>query len=214
MKSRISAPRFRRAFNCVILCCVLLSAPIAGNVISVRAAGESSAGQSVTSQSRDVILAPATVPVLAEIQNAVVVALENAAGIAPNTTYFAITDLRRDGDWAVASVIGLAQVHEGLRWSMDDGSWVGLVLLKRLSDGHWTGAAQGTPPFSSLMDASPDTFVDKRAKQNLDPLRQPSIQIAGTYTFPWQGGTAMLYGSEGVHDNGFSGVVTAGRPWI
>ncbi len=156
MKSRMSKPQFRRAINCIVLMSLVLLPLYAGNLPSVHAQGTNAETPTAAPQSREVILVPGTVAVGDEIQKAVIVALENAADLSPNTIYFAITDLRLEGSWALASVIGLAQVHAGLVWSIEDGSWIGLVILKQGQDGKWEGGTQGTPRFSSLIDEAPD----------------------------------------------------------
>ena len=95
------------------------------------------------------------------MQGAVLAAIHAATGQLPELQYFAITDVRQSDDWALASVIGLAQVHDGLAWGIDDGAWFGLVLMQRGPPGSWMGAVQGTPEFSALLDGVPDSFIDE-----------------------------------------------------
>ena len=213
MKIIVSKLRIRTALNCLVLLSLPLLSLYASDAPTAHAQGMNRQIPTAASQSRKIILVPGTVAVGGEIQNAIVVALEGARDLFPTITYFAITDLRLDGNWALASVIGLAHVHDGLVWSIDDGAWVGVVLLKQDQNGSWMGGTQGTPLFSSLIDEAPSTFLDGTAKQNLDLLRQPSgqqpsIQSENTYLFPWLPGASMFYGNQGVHDNGFSGIVS------
>ena len=194
MNSKISGLHLTKVFHLILLLGVVLSASDGGKVPPAHA------------QSPKVVLVPGTVTVSRQMEEGVILALQGAADIPPATRYFAISDLRLDGAWALVSVTGLAQVRADQSWSIDDGTWFGLILLKQKHAGAWKGAVRGTSSFSTLMDEAPDTLLDRKAKRNLDPLRAPATQdsqTANAYAFPWQPGTQMFYGPLGVHNNGW-----------
>ncbi len=157
-----------------------------------------------------IVLVPGTVTLSDGMNNAIAAALADAAGLFPNTTYFAVTDSRQAGRWMVVSVVGLSQLHAGNTWSIDDGAWIGIVLLHQSQSGAWHGATQGTKAFSSLMATVPDSFLSSTARHDLDPLQPADLQSQSTsdYIFPLAPGTLMNYGSLGVHNNGFTSVVS------
>lgn len=191
MKDQLSQRSILRLLSVFLFASLLLS--------SLSGMGASSA----LAQAQTVELVPGTVSVSPEMQDAVVAALSNATDLFPNSPYLTMTDLRLENDWALVSILGLAQVHDGLAWSIDDGSWTGLVLLRQSQDGSWQGATQGTAEFSSLILETPDTFLDPSGKRNLDPSQAIEFQTPSSYVFPWEPGTSSFYGSYGVHDNGF-----------
>ncbi len=152
---------------------------------------------------------PGTVTLSDNINNAIILALEGATSLFPGTTYFAVTDWRQQGGWAVASVLGLSRPR-GSSWSIDDGTWVGIVLMHQSVTGAWRGATQGTKAFSSFISTTPDSFLSTAARSSLDPLLTSGTQAqaASNYIFPLQPGSLMYYGNLGVHANGFSSVVS------
>lgn len=83
-----------------------------------------------------------------------------------------------------------------------------MVLLHQDKDGHWTSAVEGTTEFSLLLADVPERILSTTAKQDLDPLQRRLLTTTSAYRFPWQSGTKMQYGILGVHDNGFSSVVS------
>ena len=160
----------------------------------------------VISEEDGFIIVPGTVELEDELQNAFRSALSDAGGLLPASKYYAATDIRAADGWRFVSVAGLELLDAQLGWRLADANWVGLVVLNQQEDGHWIGATEGTPEFSSLLAKVPDNILTPAAKLSLDP-RQRSMMIAETYRFPWQSGKTMLYGSLGVHNNGFSSVV-------
>jgi len=96
-----------------------------------------------------------------------------------------------------------------LHWNLlDNGSWFGLVLLHQDENGRWTSAVEGTFRFSLLLSDVPREILSDTAKQTLDPLQRRPLSSSDANRFPWQSGTQMQYGVLGVHDNGFSSVVS------
>ncbi len=149
-------------------------------------------------------LVPGSVEVDDATSQAVLDALQSATAVVPELHSFAITDVRVEGGWAALSILGLAQVHDGQRWSLEqDGAWFGLALLRRSGDG-WQGALQGTGAFSELLRGAPRTFIGENARADLEPVSRPRLLSESSYIFPWEAGAAMHYGALGVHDNGFS----------
>jgi hypothetical protein len=205
MKNKIFRHHFSKAFRFSVLLIAMLAVLCTGNVSSVRA-------ESIRLQARQIVLVPGTVKVGTGLQAAVVSALQATPDIPSEAIYFAITDVRLDGNWSFVSVLGLAQVHDKQTWTLEgDGVWTGLVLLKRRPDGTWVGGTQGTSSFNSLMEATPGSFLNAKAKGDLARGLQSStqsLQATAAYSFPWQPGTAMFYGNFGVHDNGFASLVS------
>ena len=196
---------FPAAFRFLCSLTAMLAALCAANPLPVHA-------DSVLLQARQAILVPGTVEVTKPMQEAVVRALQEATELPTAAKYFAITDVRQEGKWALVSVAGLARVHAGQSWNLEnDSAWTGLVLAQRASTGKWTGGVQGTRGFSSLMGGVPGTLLSPKAKHDLAARRPASAESAPTgaaYTFPWKAGTSMLYGQHGVHDNGYASVVS------
>lgn len=176
---------------------------LAGLMLACITAGASLPARA---QAAQIVMVPGTVTVNPEMEKAVAAALREAADLFTNPRFFAITDIRDEKNWALISVIGLAQVGDDQRWSMEDGAWFGLVLLEQTAQGSWLGATQGTPEFSELITQIPEAVIDQQSKKNLDP-RQPRPTVAGGFIFPLQSGLSMYYGDLGVHDNGFPSVV-------
>ncbi len=201
MQARIPTLPLRTYIVGILLSCLSFSLLFAGNFVVAHA-------QTVTPTG--IVLVPGTVVLGDNVNNAILAALEGAVDLFPHMIYFAVTDWRQDGSWAIASVVGLSRLRNGNAWSVDDGTWVGIVLLEQLSGGAWQGATQGTKSFSSLLGAVPNSFLDPTARRNLDPLNPAGMQALTTagYIFPLQPGTLMYYGGNGVHANGFSGVVS------
>jgi fibronectin type 3 domain-containing protein len=155
-----------------------------------------------TPMAANITLVPGTVEINERMKTLVAAALGDSKNLFPNTNYFAVTDMHRVKNWAFLSVIGLANVNADLSWSIDEGAWFGLVFLKQGQDSSWIKAdVQGSPAFSNMLSEIPDTVLDKKAKQDLDPLSATAGTLSN-YIFPWQSGTSMQYGSAGVHDNG------------
>ncbi len=164
-------------------------------------------GTGTAAAGADIVLVPGTVSVDKDVENAILLALQNATPILPDIVYYAISDVRQVDGWIIASVIGLAKLDDALGWTFEDGAWFGLVLLKQEA-GSWSGATQGTVEYSDLLAEIPDDILTESAKQALDPLNPPEITTQTGYIFPWQAGTSMRYGYLGVHPNGFPGNVT------
>ncbi len=150
------------------------------------------------------ILVPGTMVVEAEVERQVLQALDAAPASARGATHYAITDLRREDGWLFVSLAGLAQVEADLSWNLVDAVWIGLVLLHQEADGRWSGAVEGTDAFSLLLVEVPQTVLEGRAREGLDP-RQRALTATQPYVFPWELGTHMQYGVLGVHNAGFIG---------
>src|SRR5512144_727710 len=75
--------------------------------------------QRLLPQSTPIVLVQASAPVEAAMEQAVLRALNDAVDLYPDLRYFAITDVRQEADWALISVLGLAQVHAGNAWTID-----------------------------------------------------------------------------------------------
>ncbi|MBN1991591.1 MAG: pre-peptidase C-terminal domain-containing protein [Anaerolineae bacterium] len=152
---------------------------------------------------------PGTIEVEPAVENITRLALIQASDALPIVEYYAITGLQEMDKWSFVSVAGLVGIEADLSWNLlDNGIWFGLVLLHRDNNGNWEGAVEGTEKFSTLLSDIPDQILDGRTKQELDPLQRQLQAADSTYRFPWPTGTSMRYGSNGVHNNGFSGVVS------
>ena len=151
---------------------------------------------------------PGTIAIDSAAEEAVREALGDGEVALPPVEAYAITDVRFLGDHALVSVIGLSGLTPDRPWNLpDNGAWFGLVAIVRLADGRWTGALEGTPDFTAIVERIPEHILDASAKLGLDPLRRPSLP-ASAYRFPWPDGTNMYYGSLGVHSNGFPSLVS------
>jgi len=142
------------------------------------------------------------------LEDGVVTALNRSRSEFPGIQYFAISDARQTDSWIIASVVGLAGPDPRFGWSLEDGLWFGVVLLKQDSAHYATGEVQGTGSFSELLKQVPDNILDAQAKQSLDRSPSDASAAGGGYVFPWQAGASMFYGQLGVHDNGFGGIVS------
>ena len=163
--------------------------------------------ESLPNNQNQIILIPGTVEVESELEVPIRQALSDAYELLPPSDYYAVTDVQVEGDWRFVSVAGLIGVKDDLNWNLlDHLAWPGLVLLHQDRDDQWRGATEGTEAFSQLLDEIPDEIVSARAKIDLDPRKRPQMPVGG-YIFPWQRGQSMYYGSKGVHENGFDGVV-------
>ena len=140
----------------------------------------------------------------AAVEQAVAAALAEHPEVPAVAAYYAITDVRQEGDWALVSVLGLAQVEADLSWGIDDGAWLGLVLLGPGPDGGMQAAARGTEAFVQLIAQAPESFISPEARRDLERTGSRTPLAAGDYVFPWQPGTSMYYGNLGVHNNGFN----------
>ncbi len=154
-------------------------------------------------------MAPGTVAVDKDIESAVRQALIDVPDAVHPPDYYAITDVRKADSWLFVSVIGLMGLDADLHWNLlDNGSWFGLVLLHQDENGRWISAVEGTIRFSLLLSDVPSEILSYIGKQTLDPLQRRPLSSSDANRFPWQSGTQMQYGILGVHDNGFSSVVS------
>jgi len=148
-------------------------------------------------------MVPGTVELDPSMEAAVHLALNDAHGVLPASTWFSVSGLRDEDGWAFISVVGLNRLDPEVGWRLDDATWWGLVLLRELGDGSWEGGVEGTRDFSDLLAEVPDDLVSARGKRLLDPLQR--TQPAATYTrFPFTGGTSIYYGTKGVHTADYS----------
>ncbi|MBN1965310.1 MAG: DUF11 domain-containing protein [Anaerolineae bacterium] len=153
---------------------------------------------------------PGTVAVEDAVLAAVEGALVAGTGTLPASPYYAITALRSEDGWRFVSVAGLGATNERFPrgWSLDDATWLGVVLARQDAAGAWTGAVEGTAAYSALLAEVPGDILSAAQRADLDPLaRPPTPPELFTYRFPWQPGTWMMYGILGVHNNGFASVV-------
>ena len=152
-------------------------------------------------QVREITLLAGTVELDPALAEAVSTALVESGRVPLEAAYFAATDLRLADGWAVASMVGLTSVGADQSWHAEDGSWFGLALAHESEPGVWQAALQGTDLYSSLLAQVPASV--------LDPADAPALSdrsllraFASTIIFPWQSGTAMIYGPLGIHDGG------------
>jgi hypothetical protein len=200
--SIIHNPRFQNILYRTILLTLAMLLLGAGGLPGARAQG--------SGQSSGITLVPGTVPVSDAVAEAAVTALEGGLSSYPNLHYFAVTDVRDMDPWMLISFVGLETYDSAAGWKLEAGGWFGLVLLKDDGRGNWAGAAQGTTAFSDLIHQIPDTLIGSEAKRDLDPLAPSDVTAQATGNiFPWESGTAMWYGSLGIHDNGFDSVTGA-----
>jgi len=171
--------------------------------------GSPQTSETTPSDEIDIRLIPGTVDVHEDVKSAVLVALLTGLRGQIEANDFAITDVREVDQWLFVSTIGLNGLGPDLQWNLlDNGSWFGLVLLRREPNSLWSGALQGTPAFSDLLAQMPDNLLSQDAKLSMDPLQREEIAATSSYRFPWQTGTSMQYGPFGIHDNGFPSVVS------
>ena len=132
-----------------------------------RAASQNPIPSAESSDEREPIVVPGTMPVDDSIATAVLQVLRDAHDSAAGAPYYAITDLHSIGAWHFISVAGLES--ETPNWRLEDAIWTGLVLLHRPEDRPWDGAVEGTDRFSRLLDQVPDAVMDPHARKELDP---------------------------------------------
>ncbi len=144
--------------------------------------------------------------VSADIQTQTRIALAASLDRLPAARYYTISGLQQYDRWYFVSAVGLAKLDPDIGWKLDDATWTGLVLLEQHGE-TWSGAVEGSVAFSDLLAQIPDDLVSAAAKQDLDPRSRVILPLSA-YRFPWDSGTSMLYGVEGLHDNGFAGVVS------
>ena len=118
--------------------------------------------------------------------------------------YYAITDVTvRDGYYFV-SVLGLVDIGNHGNWSLTkNGNWTGLLLMKQDQYGSWSGGLRGSKAFSQMLANMPVNVVSEEAKTDLGSYRTDRV-LAESYRFPWPEGTAMQFGTLGVHNAGFA----------
>ncbi|MBK9711483.1 MAG: hypothetical protein IPO81_09180 [Kouleothrix sp.] len=214
--------RYYRIFFVTLMLVIALSSFItvslaenSSNIDSVQADSPSNVSgfalNAILAAKKNITLVPGTVLLTREMSSPIRDALELAQDAPAGTEYFAVTDLRRIDDATIfASVVGLGGIDKNKRWNLlDNSTWFSLIILSRNGSGQWVGAIEGTQAFSRLLANLPENQLNANAKQLLDPIQRRLVQAATAgYRFPWQSGTSMLYGPEGVHDNGFAGVVS------
>ena len=156
----------------------------------------------------DLTLVPGNAALLSDAEQALreVLVRERSSSIAASN-YYAVSALHQENDWYFVSVVGLMLLDPDVGWRLDDANWFGLVVLHSTDDGTWQGAVEGTVAFTELLALVPATVLTTEAKQEIDPLLWDA-QAAEVYRFPWETGTRMRYGTLGVHNNGFNGVVS------
>jgi hypothetical protein len=154
------------------------------------------------SNGTDITLVPGTVSVQGPVEQAVREAIGDAGEVLPAADYYSISAIRSAEDWLFVSAVALKGLDGNLKWNLQDAVWAGLVLLHREDSDRWVGATEGTNQFSILLSEVPDTVLDPRSKQDLDPLQLGLLEGSG-YRFPWQSCYWMQYGEFGVHDAGF-----------
>jgi len=156
--------------------------------------------------SRPVALVPGTTSVGAEVEAALLRALQDAGVSVRLADYYAVTDVWTQGDWLVVSLAGINADQWRTDWNIiEDASWLGVILVHKTSAGAYRGALEGSTAFSDLLAEVPPEIISPEAKAGLD-TRTPVSQAVTAIRFPWQAGTKMVY-VQGVHPNGFSGVV-------
>jgi thermitase len=156
----------------------------------------------------DLLLVPGNAALSADAEQALreVLVRERGRSIAASN-YYTVSALRQEDDWYFVSVVGLMLLDPDIGWRLEDANWFGLVLLYLTEGGTWQGAIEGASAFTELLAQVPVSILTVEAKQGIDPL-QWDAQAVEVYRFPWQTGARMVYGSLGVHDNGFNGVVS------
>jgi hypothetical protein len=162
------------------------------------------AAAQAAAQLPSISLVPGTVPVDVEVAAAVIEALNRARIGLPEMQYAAVTSVAAVPGWQLVSVAGLRDLRSDGSWRLaEDASWFGLVMASRAPGGGWTGAVERTPEFTALVAAAPETLLSARAKADLAPQTLPARPRSQTLQFPWTPGTAMLFGTRGVHNSDF-----------
>jgi hypothetical protein len=179
---------------------------------SSKALPDEPTGETAGRPNSTAVLIPGTVAAEPDVVFAVQQAILAGSDVLPKVQYHAITDLQYLDRWLFVSVIGVNGVGPDLDWNLlDNGVWFGSVLLIVSEKGQWIGAVEGSDLFSSLLAEIPATLVSPQAKADLDPRQGAASAPTSAVRFPWPSGTRMLYGTLGLHDNGFAGVVDGWR---
>ncbi|HNA88655.1 MAG TPA: hypothetical protein PK989_05085, partial [Anaerolineales bacterium] len=157
------------------------------------------------------ILVTGTVNLDPEIQPTLLDAIKKAQKrevFTSDVLYFAPTNLSSIGSFDFISLAGMVSYRENWRLE-DDVVWMGVMVIKR---GSHQSAVEGTPEFSFLLGQIPESLMPKNIKDEVDPLAVSPITTGTTSPetprFPWDTAYYMQYGSFGVHNNGFSSVVS------
>jgi murein DD-endopeptidase MepM/ murein hydrolase activator NlpD len=95
---------------------------------------------------------------------------------------FAVLSLRVQDDWALAT-LGVMDANLEAAGMGRDGAM--LVLARGGADGSWQSALEDTPTFQALVAHTPDTLLDARAKQALQPADALHSPQDVTLLFPW-----------------------------
>jgi hypothetical protein len=159
------------------------------------------ASAAASAQDRPIVLLSGTVELDPLLEEAIMAALSASRPLLGEAAYFAATDLRSADGWALASVVGLTEIAADQSWYAEDGSWFGLILAHEIETGIWEAGVQGSDPYFSMLSEVPSTVYEPREASALDP--RLALRAAASPTiFPWQSGTAMIYGPLGIHDGG------------
>jgi hypothetical protein len=153
-------------------------------------------------------LIPGTAALDVELEKSLVSLLQNATSIPEEIIHFAVTDVQPIEGGQFVSIIGLVGINADLKWNLiDNGAWFGLVFAQPSEDHQWVTALEGTAEFAESVWELPDTALPDKARMDLTGSRQ-QFAFSETAIFPWEPGTSMIYSDLGVHDNGFSSIVS------
>ena len=138
-----------------------------------------------------VTMADPSVTISADIEGAIEDAL-NSSNPYPSADMYAVTSISTRGDYSMASVVGITGSTDPSDWSYYQAAWTGTALVRDNGDTTYTSGIQDTSTYNTLLNES--TFSDPTA----------DLPVGGSGSsdvwFPFQAGTAAMYGPLGVHD--------------
>ena len=146
-----------------------------------------------------IVLIPGTVELPAAVEPALRDALARDSAAHP---YYALTAFDCDGSVCFASLASFDALPDLNTWTLDQAAGVSLVVLNRRADGGYDAAREDEVQADALLaESQSPAAVRLRADRR---LRASDVSTATvSYDFPWTPGSAVMYGSLGVHRGGF-----------
>ena len=152
-------------------------------------------------QAREITLLAGTVELDPTLAQAVTTGLAESGFVPAEVAFFAATDMRPADGWALLSIVGLTDLGADQSWHAEDGSWFGLILARESDPGIWEIGVQGSDVYFALLAQVPASVLDAGEAAALDDGFE-MLAAAAPNIFPWESGTAMIYGPLGLHAGG------------
>ena len=144
-------------------------------------------------------LIPGTVALSEEVEAAVRAALGRDSNAHP---YYAATAFDCEDDVCFVSLAGFDELPGPEQWTLHQAAGIGFVALVRGADGRFA-AVRGDEAQASEMLAGARAGRAQQLGADLRLRSSDALTEPLRYDFPWSPGTAMFYGSLGVHRGGF-----------